>query len=141
MEPATPTKAAAEPEPEPKSPEETVVASAQSSLELIERSVTTKEQRFFSRAMRQTAGARKKMSPAAIKAVLGCLPESELKQLCLDRVAAAPAGVRRWPSIEPLRKPLGPLWFREQPPLPSPRHLPNIVCCRRRRPARTRTKC
>jgi hypothetical protein len=92
MEPATPTKAAAEPEPEPKSPEETVVASAQSSLELIERSVTTKEQRFFSRAMRQTAGARKKMSPAAIKAVLGCLPESELKQLCLDRVAAAPAG-------------------------------------------------
>lgn len=42
--------------------------------------------------MRQTAGARKKMSLAAATAVLGCLPESELKQLCLDRVKAAPAG-------------------------------------------------
>ena len=30
-------------------------------------------------------------SAAAAKAVLSCLPESELKQLCLDRVAAAPA--------------------------------------------------
>ena len=90
MEPATPAKAE-EPEPEPKTPEETVVLSTKSSLDLIERSVATKEPRFFSRAMRQTAGARKKMSLAAATAVLGCLPESELKQLCLDRVKAAPA--------------------------------------------------
>ena len=71
-------------------PEEIVRDSCKSSLELIERSVTTKEPRFFSRAMRQTAGARKKMNLVAINAVLGCLPDSELKALALRHVAAAP---------------------------------------------------
>jgi hypothetical protein len=63
------------------------MAGCKSSLELVERAVRTKEVRYVSRAMRQTAGARKGMSQAAMALIASCLPDSELKALAAAHIS------------------------------------------------------